>query len=98
VYRKLYFKSRGSRFYCDIKEADGSVRAFIPGLDSLGSSQDGDRAAFFLEISHRFRGEADAFKYGFNEELTTLIMERENIISKNPAAYAGFEPFFQVRR
>jgi hypothetical protein len=30
--------------------------------------------------------------------LTTLIMERENIISKNPAAYAGFEPFFQVRR
>jgi len=76
VYRKLYIKSRGSRFYCDITEADGSVRAFIPGLNSLGSSQGGDRAAFFLEISHRFGGEADAFKCGFNEELTTLIKIR----------------------
>jgi len=85
VYRKLYFKSRGSRFYCDITEADGSVRAFIPGLDSLGSSQDGDRAAFFLEINRRFRGEEGAFKYGFNEELVTLIMIRAIIKINIPA-------------
>ena len=39
-----------------MEEADGFLGAFIPGFDRPGSWQNGDRAAFFLKKSRRFRG------------------------------------------
>ena len=46
----------------DMEEANQLTMPDIPGFDRLGSWQDGDRAAFFLEICNRFGRETDPSK------------------------------------